>query len=193
MVVKGYARIEGAGQALCPRKNVEGTLASPGFAARSRTPPMVILGAGVKDRLGPAVLQERFGLEPQAVVLPGLIDHEDMPAMYSSARALLFPSYYESFGIPLVEAMACGCPVITSTAPACPEVVDDAALLVDPDDVPGLTKAMLRLAREPALVDDLRTRGLARAAHFSWHDSARRLLAELELASGQPRVHGGSR
>jgi glycosyltransferase involved in cell wall biosynthesis len=185
MVVKGYARIEGAGQALCPRKNVEGTLLAYARArdADPRTWPMVILGAGIKDRLGPDVLRERFGLSPEALVIPGLIDHDDMPAVYSMAGALLFPSYYESFGIPLVEAMACGCPVITSTAPACPEVVGDAALQVDPDDVPGLTAAMLRLVREPGLAGDLRRRGIERAAQFSWQDSARRLLVELERAA----------
>ena len=193
MVVKGYARIEGAGQPLCPRKNVEGTLLAYARAreADPRTPPMVILGAGVKGRLGPTVLRERFGLSPDAVVIPGLVSHEEMPAIYSMAGALLFPSYYESFGIPLVEAMACGCPVITSTAPACPEVVGDAALLVDPDDVPGLTTAMLRLVREPGLAADLRRRGLDRAAQFSWRESARRLITELErVGTG---VHRGGR
>ena len=184
MVVKGYARIEYAGAALCPRKNVEGTLTA---FARARAddpacPPMVILGAGVRDRLTPAVLRERFGLRDDAVVIPGLIAHEHMPAVYSMAGALLFPSYYESFGLPLVEAMACGCPVITSDAPACPEVVGGAALIVDPDDVEALADAMLRLVREPALRDDLRERGLGRAAQFSWARSARILLQELERA-----------
>jgi glycosyltransferase involved in cell wall biosynthesis len=187
MVVKGYARIEYAGQALCPRKNVEGTLEAYAQARTSEPdcPPMVILGAGVKGRLTPELLKSRYRLEAGSVIIPGLIGHDDMPAVYSLAGALLFPSYYESFGIPLVEAMACGCPVITSNAPACPEVVGDAALLVDPDDVEGLAKAMLRIVREPDLVAHLRLSGLERARRFSWDESARRLLAELELASGR--------
>lgn len=192
MVVKGYARLGYAGEALCPRKNVEGTLEA---YARARDeepscPPMVILGAGVRERLTPDVLQRRFGLRPESVIIPGLIAHDDMPAVYSLAGALLFPSYYESFGIPLVEAMACGCPVITSNAPACPEVVGDAALQVDPDDIEGLADAMLRVAREPELAASLGQRGLERARHFSWEESARRLLAELERASGRPRTAG---
>jgi glycosyltransferase involved in cell wall biosynthesis len=109
-----------------------------------------------------------------------------MPAVYSLAGGLLFPSYYESFGIPLVEAMACGCPVITSSAPACPEVVGDAALVVSPDDVGGLADAMLRLVREPELAPRLERRGMARARSFSWEESARRLLAELERAAAVP-------
>lgn len=189
MVVKGYARMGEPGQALCPRKNVEGVLTAYARARASEAslPPMVILGAGVKDRLTPGVLRERFALEAEHVIIPGLIPHGDMPAVYSMAGALLFPSYYESFGIPLVEAMACGCPVITSSAPACPEVVGDAALVVDPDDVEGLANAMLRLIREPGLSGHLRERGQARARQFSWHESARRLLAELERAGSSGR------
>ena len=129
------------------------------------------------------MLRDRFGLDPSSVIVPGLIAHDDMPAVYSMAGALLFPSYYESFGIPLVEAMACGCPVITSSAPACPEVVGGAALVVDPDDVAGLADAMLRLVREPGLRERLRDLGLARAARFSWQDGARQLLAELGKAA----------
>ena len=194
MVVKGYARMGELGQSLCPRKNVEGTLTAyaRARAAESSCPPMVILGAGIRDRLTPGVLRE-FGLDAGQVIIPGLITHDDMPAVYSMAGALLFPSYYESFGIPLVEAMACGCPVITSSAPACPEVVGDAALVVHPDDVAGLSEAMLRLVREPGLAGRLRERGRARARQYSWQDSARRLLAELERAGRGPRVETRSR
>jgi glycosyltransferase involved in cell wall biosynthesis len=74
--------------------------------------------------------------------MPGFVDFEDMPAVYSMARALVFPSRYESFGLPIVEGMACGCLVVTSTKGACPEVAGDAALLVEPDDVEGLASAM---------------------------------------------------
>ena len=185
MVVKGYARFEYEGQALCPRKNVEGTLEAfaRARAADPRIPPMVILGAGVRERLTPGILAERFGLSAESVVIPGLIDHADMPAVYSLAGALLFPSYYESFGIPLVEAMACGCPVITSNVSACPEVVGDAALVVHPDDVDGMAVAMTRVLREPGLAESLRSRGLARAREFSWERSARLLVAELARAA----------
>lgn len=186
MVVKGYARVEYDGQALCPRKNVEGTLMAYAKVREvvDDCPPMVILGAGIANRLTPQALAKY--VDPATVRIPGLIQHGDMPAVYSLAGALLFPSYYESFGIPLVEAMACGCPVITSSAPACPEVVGDAALVVHPDDVTGLAQAMTRLLREPGLSSDLCERGLSRARRFSWSDSARRLLAELERASGAP-------
>jgi glycosyltransferase involved in cell wall biosynthesis len=183
MVVKGYARIEYGGQALCPRKNVEGALMAYAKVRESVAdcPLMVILGAGVANRLTPQALAKY--VDPATVKIPGLIHHGDMPAVYSLAGALLFPSYYESFGIPLVEAMACGCPVVTSSAPACPEVVGDAALVVHPDDVEGLASAMTRLLREPGLASDLRKRGLSRSRDFSWSESARRLLAELELAA----------
>ena len=103
------------------------------------------------------------------------------------ARALIFPSRYESFGIPIVEAMACGCPVVTATTSACPEVAGDAALLVDPDDVEGLAAAMERVSLDDGLAADLRRRGLERAADFSWTQSARTLLAELQGAARSAR------
>jgi glycosyltransferase involved in cell wall biosynthesis len=191
VVARGGARLEYAGATICPRKNVEGVLAALGRVRRAvpNCPPLVVLGGGMTERLSPQVL--RRYVDPAAVRVVGLIDHADMPALYSMATALVFPSYYESFGIPLVEAMACGCPVITSNASACPEVAGDAALIVDPDDVDGLTSAMTRLLQEPGLVESLRARGLLRARGFSWRESARILVTELACAArpGSPKSH----
>jgi glycosyltransferase involved in cell wall biosynthesis len=183
VVARGGARLEYRGETICPLKNVEGVLAAFGRVreAVADCPPLVILGGGITERLSPAVL--RRYVDPAAVRVVGLVDHAEMPAFYSTAGALVFPSYYESFGIPLVEAMACGCPVITSNASACAEVADAAALIVHPDDVDGLTSAMTRLLREPGLAESLRARGLLRAREFSWERSARLLLTELTRAA----------
>jgi hypothetical protein len=192
MVVKGHQVMgQAAGGTLTPRKNVVlavqayGRMRTRALDAGLEPPPLVILGLGIAERLTPAVVAEHT--DPSAVYTPGFVEFEDMPALYSLARALVFPSRYESFGIPIVEAMASGCPVVTATTSACPEVAGDAAILVDPDDLEGLAEAMYRVSTDDALADDLRRRGLRRAAGFSWTSSARTLLAELEVAARQGR------
>lgn len=188
MVAKGHQIVGQAnGKALTPRKNVALALEAYGrmqkrVAARGKmAPPLVILGIGIADRLTPEVIGKHA--DPSSVHTPGFVDFADMPAVYSMARALLFPSRYESFGIPIVEAMACGCPVITATTSACPEVAGGAALLVDPDDVGGLATAMERVSLDDRLTRELRSRGVRRAAGFSWSRSAQTLLTELRLAA----------
>ncbi|MEP6686916.1 MAG: glycosyltransferase family 1 protein [Gemmatimonadales bacterium] len=188
MVVKGH-QIQGqAGRkALTPRKNVTialeayGRLRTRAASDGRRPPPLVILGIGIAERLTPEVVRQ-FA-DPADVHTPGFVEFGDMPAIYSLARALVFPSRYESFGIPLVEAMACGCPLITASTSACPEVAGEAALLVHPNDVEGLTGAMERVSFDDILARDLRQRGLRRAQDFSWTHSARTLLAELVVAA----------
>lgn len=189
MVVKGHqVMAQGSGTAMTPRKNV--ALALDAYSRLHRrvgrsggrpVPPLVVLGPGIAERLGPGALPP--DIPPSAVHTPGFVDFHHMPAMYSMARALVFPSRYESFGIPIVEAMACGCPVVTSTTGACPEVAGGAAILVDPDDVEGLSTAMERLSFDDSLVAGLRQLGLRRAAEFSWTESARTLLSELQRAA----------
>jgi glycosyltransferase involved in cell wall biosynthesis len=189
MVVKGHQVLRQApGKTLTPRKNVEATLEAYGRMRRraleagaSAVPPLVILGLGIAERLTEAVIARHA--DPEVVHTPGFVEFADMPAVYSMARALLFPSRYESFGIPIVEAMACGCPVVTSNTSACPEVAGDAALLVDPDDLDGLALAMERVSFDDTLAQELRRRGFRRAAAFSWANSARTLLSELDKAA----------
>jgi glycosyltransferase involved in cell wall biosynthesis len=188
MVVKGHQLMgQASSKTLTPRKNVALAIQAYGrmrarALAAGRTPlPLVILGVGIAERLTPDIIAQHT--HPAAVHTPGFVEFDDMPALYSMARALVFPSRYESFGIPIVEAMASGCPVITATTSACPEVAGDAAILVDPDDVEGLADAMYRVSLDDALAEDLRQRGLRRSAGFSWSASAKTLLAELEAAA----------
>jgi glycosyltransferase involved in cell wall biosynthesis len=195
MVVKGHQVLtQASGKNLTPRKNAAVTLEAYGRMQRravetgaEAVPPLVILGLGIAERLTPEAIAEHA--DPTAVHTPGFVRFEDMPAIYTMARALVFPSRYESFGIPIVEAMATGCPVVTSTVSACPEVAGDAALLVDPDDADGLARAMERVSFDHPLAEELRQRGLRRAAAFSWAASARILLSELLTAAG---THRGS-
>jgi glycosyltransferase involved in cell wall biosynthesis len=96
----------------------------------------------------------------------------ELAALYRGARGFIFPSLHETFGMPIIEAMACGCPVITSRDTACAEVAGDAALLVDPRSVPDIAAALRRFMDDEPLLKALRQKGLARAQDFSWQKSA---------------------
>ncbi len=107
----------------------------------------------------------------------GFVEDDDLAALYRQAVALAFPSLYEGFGLPPLEAMACGTPVVASTASSVPEVVGDAALLLDPTEISAWSEALARLLHDEALRARLRRAGLARARTFSWERAARRWLA----------------
>lgn len=102
----------------------------------------------------------------------GRVDEEKLPTLYRGADALIFPSLYEGFGLPLVEAMACGTPVVTSNVTAMPEVAGDAAVLVDPTSVDQIARAMEQIVSDDSLRNQLRQKGLTRVARFSWHRTA---------------------
>ncbi len=109
------------------------------------------------------------------VHLIGFADDTDLPALYSAALITAVPSLYEGFGIPVLESMACGTPVITSTVSSLPEVAGDAALMVDPTQLDAIINALERLINDQALRHDLATRGLARAQTLTWARSAQQL------------------
>src|SRR5262249_36207446 len=118
----------------------------------------------------------------------GYVSRAELPRLYSGATAFVYPSLLEGFGLPVVEAMACGAPVITSNSSALKEVAEDAAVLVDPSDVRAIANAMGRFALEPAERADFSRKGLKRASEFSWQTTARLTLeAYNEAAGSAPR------
>ena len=121
-------------------------------------------------------LVDKLGLADQ-VLFPGYVAAEDLPALYNLADLFVFPSLYEGFGLPPLEAMACGLPVVASTAPALREVLDGAALLVQPLDVNALAEAMASVLDNPDVSARLREAGLQRASLFSWERTARETAA----------------
>lgn len=106
------------------------------------------------------------------VTFTGFVPDEDLPALISGALVFVYPSLYEGFGLPVLEAMQCGVPVITSEVSSLPEVAGDAALMVRPRDVAGFAAAMRRVLRDAGLREELRERGIAQAAKFSWKRTA---------------------
>jgi glycosyltransferase involved in cell wall biosynthesis len=106
----------------------------------------------------------------------GYLPREELPGIYSGAIAFISPSLYEGFGIPLLEAMACGMPIVTSNVGSMPEVVDNAALLVDPKDTDEISEAFIKIAKSRNLQDTLKKRGLERVKNFSWEKFAQTIF-----------------
>src|SRR5699024_6838417 len=110
----------------------------------------------------------------------GFVPDKTLAVLYRLARVFVFPSLYEGFGLPPLEAMASGTPVITSDVSSLPEVVGDAAIMLDPYDPIAIEQAMRLVLTQPALREDLRQRGFARVKQFSWERSVRRIRAIYE-------------
>jgi len=122
---------------------------------------------------------QALGLEEQ-VIFPGYIAGEDKPALLSGAMAYVFPSLYEGFGLPVLEAMACGTPVLTSNVSSLPEVAGEAALLVDPRQTAEIAKGLTQLISDASLRQQLVERGFRQIEHFSWDKAAGQVLEILE-------------
>ncbi len=172
---------------LQPRKNLARVISA--FAALELAQPeTVMVLAGKRGWLYDDLFAQvrRRDLEGR-VLFPGYITDEDKAALMSGALAFVFPSLYEGFGLPVIEAQSCGCPVIASTTSSLPEVAGDAALLVDPHDVAAITAAMRRVAANSALRESLVERGFANARRFSWTACAQTVMDAVEQ-TGQSMV-----
>jgi glycosyltransferase involved in cell wall biosynthesis len=117
------------------------------------------------------------------ILMPGFVPDELLPAIYSAAEVLAFPSLYEGFGLPILEAMACGTPVVASRASCLPEVAEGAALLVDPTSVEGLASALELLLLDSDLRTRLIERGLQRASEYTWQRAAEQLLGVYRMVA----------
>ncbi|MEQ8814803.1 MAG: glycosyltransferase family 1 protein [Thalassobaculum sp.] len=165
-----------------PNKNLAGALAAIG---RVGDPGLRLAVVGAADPRVFAADAPAAARPGDRAVFLGAVDDAEMAGLYAGALALLFPSYYEGSGLPPLEAMALGCPVIASDRASIPEVCGDAARLVDPDDPADMAAAIDRLAADDPARDDLIARGHARAGLFTWRAAAERLAATLGLA-GRP-------
>lgn len=171
-----------------PRKNLPAVVRAFASLPNDIRPILVLAGAAVPWNLeGSALLRSALeALRPEirrSVVLTGYVSEEEKVALLGGAVALVYPSLYEGFGLPAIEAMACGTPVLTSNVSALPDTARDAALLVDPNDVGAIAQGMERLLTDGELRDKLRSAGTARAAVFSWRETARRTAEVLRGAA----------
>jgi len=165
------------------RKNVVAVLDAFAHVA-ARHPELSLVLHGPNGWLGDEVgegLQKR-GLHGRTIVSEGSLPRNELAALYARASAFVYPSLYEGFGLPVLEAMACGTPVVTSNISALPETAGDAALLVDPLDDVALAEAIARILEDPVLAEDLASRGQKRAKAFTWGETARRTWAIYEEA-----------
>ncbi len=164
-----------------PRKNFTGLIEAYAQLIErgsqiQRIPHKLVI-AGAKGWLYEEIFAtvERLGLA-ERVIFPGFVAEEDLPALYNLADLLAFPSLYEGFGLPPLEAMACGTPVVTSNSSSLPEIVGGVGIMVEATDTEGLVEAMRRALQDGELRRSMIEKGLEQAKKFSWRKAAEKLL-----------------
>jgi glycosyltransferase involved in cell wall biosynthesis len=146
--------------------------------------PLVLVGSRNR-RIAPGFDADvEAGVREGALIEKGYVSDEQLRHLTLNAIALIYPSHYEGFGLPLLEAMVLGCPIISSNSSSMPEVCGDAALYVTPGDEAGLAEAIIRMENDSDLRSALPQRGFVQAAKFSWDLSARKYLNILHQAMG---------
>lgn len=172
----GYVLFVGT---LEPRKNLPGLLRAYRLLldAQVTTSPLVLVGG--KGWLYDEVFEciETLYLNEKVRLLDDVSDDADLPALYNAAGVLAMPSFYEGFGLPVLEAMACGTPVVAADRASLPEVAGEAGMLVNPDDLDDIARALARVLTDEPLRARMRELGLAQAARFTWEHTAQATLA----------------
>ena len=169
-----------------PKKNVPNVLRALLLLKQRNELTMLLVMANVTAAYVQGVLTQIGGQSlMDNILLCGYIPNTVLPVVYNLATVFLCPSLRESFGLPILEAMACGTPVLTASTSAMPEVAGDAALLADPTSPEDMARQLLRLLTDATLRTDLRQRGLARAALFSWQNAAQQLIQIYKEVAGQ--------
>ncbi|MDO4553466.1 MAG: glycosyltransferase family 1 protein, partial [Bacillota bacterium] len=168
-----------------PRKNVTGLVRAFGRFKRETGSAARLVLAGSEGPRG-AELRSAIAASgcEREILLPGYVAREDVPPLLSGALAFVFPSFYEGFGLPVLEAMACGTPVLCGNGASLPEVAGDGALLAPPEDEGALAAALGRLEKDEELRKTLREKGMERAKRFSWENAARQLYEIAEDVYG---------
>lgn len=155
-----------------PHKNVRTVVDALALVRNDTACSLVLLDDGGEDCRRTRSRVQETGMTDRVIFLRELPE-ADLPLMYNAADLFVFPSLYEGFGLPPLEAMACGTPVVTSNTSALPEVVGDAGIMVDPTRVDELADAMLRVLRSPDLRSEMTAKGLERARKYTWEETAR--------------------
>ncbi len=167
---------------LAPHKNLHRLLRA--FARVRGDVALVLAGdRHPRHRQSLESLVDQLGIRDRVHFL-GFVPDDDLPRLYAGAACVVIPSLYEGFGLPVLEAMACGAPVVASNAGALPEAAGDAAVLIDPYDEAGLAAAMQRVLDDTAFAGSLIERGLARARQFTWEKTARGVLEAIYSVCG---------
>jgi glycosyltransferase involved in cell wall biosynthesis len=161
-----------------PRKNILNLIKGYGRLYHEKKIAAKLVIVGKKGWLYDTIFTAATDLKiADQVVFAGYVPDEIMPFLYSGADCLVYPSFYEGFGLPVIEAMACGCPVITSNTSSLPEVAGDAAILVDPHSDTEIADAIYKILNDDNLRNNLIEKGLKRSKKFSWQITAERILS----------------
>ena len=164
-----------------PRKNLEMLIRAYARLPQRRTVKLALVGGKGWQFERIFALIEALGLE-EDVLTPGYVPADELPMWYNSAEVFVYPSVYEGFGLPLLEAMACGLPVVASNTTSLPEAVGPDGLLLPPDDARAWTETLSGLLSDPAARSALAERGRQRARRFTWEQTARQVVASYRRA-----------